>query len=111
VRTHDHPDRQRHRANVAATRRSPEAMARRWGCEIAETPAEPAAVAGTRDKDSGKVIDPMSVAAWCCRSHRPRWPCNTRSKSPLGHRRAASTTTEGRPARLPAALKDRIVGC
>jgi len=30
---------------------------------------------------------------------------------PLGPRRAAYTTTEGRPARLPAALKDRIVGC
>jgi hypothetical protein len=48
--------------NVQAARRSLEAMAHGWGHEIAETPAEATAVAGTIHNDE-KVIDPVSVAA------------------------------------------------
>ena len=49
--------------NVAAAKRSLEAIAQSWGHEIAETPAEATAAAATIHGHDGKVIDPASVAA------------------------------------------------
>ena len=48
--------------NTGAARHSLEALARSWGHEIAEAPAEatPAARAG---HDDGKAIDPVAVAS------------------------------------------------
>jgi len=48
--------------NAEAARRSLNALAHDWGCEVAEAPAEAAAAAGTTDTDE-KGIDPVSVAS------------------------------------------------
>jgi hypothetical protein len=50
-------------ANTEAAKRSLEALAHAWGCEIAGAPAEATAPAGTRDKESEKGIDLVSVAS------------------------------------------------
>jgi hypothetical protein len=49
--------------NTAAARNSLEALARSWGQEITETPAETTAAASSSDDDHGKIIDPFSLAA------------------------------------------------
>jgi hypothetical protein len=49
--------------NVGEAKRSLEALARSWGQEITETPAEVTTAAGTTHNDDDKVIDPVSVAA------------------------------------------------
>jgi hypothetical protein len=48
--------------NAEAARRSLEALAHDWGCEIAEAPAEATVAAGTIHRDE-RVIDPVSVAS------------------------------------------------
>jgi hypothetical protein len=47
--------------NVAAARRTLEEMARSWGQEITEAPAEATRTAGTTDSDHDKAIDPVSL--------------------------------------------------
>jgi hypothetical protein len=49
--------------NVRAAKRSLEVMAHSWGHEIADTPAEAKAAAGTIHDHDGKVLDPVPVAA------------------------------------------------
>jgi len=48
--------------NVDAAKRNLEALAHRWGQEIAEVPAEATTAAQTSHTDHDKVIDPVSVA-------------------------------------------------
>jgi len=48
--------------NTEAARRGLEAIARSWGQEIAEAPAEVTTAAGTVNDDHDKVIDPVSLA-------------------------------------------------
>jgi hypothetical protein len=49
--------------NVEAAKHSLEAMARSWGHEIAEAPAEATAAAATIHDHNDKIIDPVPVAA------------------------------------------------
>ncbi len=48
--------------NLEAAQRSLEALAHRWGYEVAQAPAEALTAATSHDENS-KVIDPVSVAA------------------------------------------------
>jgi hypothetical protein len=48
--------------NAEAARSSLNALARDWGCEVAEAPAQTAATAATTGRDE-RIIDPVSVAS------------------------------------------------
>jgi hypothetical protein len=49
--------------DTSAAMRSLQALARSWGVEIVDAPAEAAAAAGAGHHDDSKVIDPVAVAS------------------------------------------------